>query len=100
MLIMLYGFPFFCNAPQLLLKQFLRVERRAAKFFDYEFQSLLSVADNACKRLFNNVLKHETHSLRCMFESRDPTKRNSCVLKAPFARTSRFSNSFIKYANA
>ena len=44
--IMLYCYPVFCNAPQQLLKQFLRIERRAAKFYfkDHKFPSFLSVS--------------------------------------------------------
>ncbi|MEL7309564.1 MAG: reverse transcriptase domain-containing protein, partial [Pseudomonadota bacterium] len=97
--VMLYSFPSLCNAPKYLLNKFLRVERRACKFFQLnDFPSFITVADKMCARLFQNVLRNEDHSLRCMFVARTPTLRNSMLLQPPFARTARFGNSFIRYA--
>ena len=97
--LMLYGFPSFCNSPKYLIKKFLRVERRASRFFsDYDFPSFVSVSDNACKSLFLNIASNPNHSLRCMFNSRTATPRDPSTLCPPFSKTARFSNSFIKYA--
>ena len=97
--LMIYGFPSFCNAPQYLLNKFLRVERRAFKYFHMnDSPSFLAVADKMCKKLFDKIALEEHHSMRCMFESREPTLRDVSTLRAPFAKTVRFGNSFIKYA--
>ena len=96
--ILLYSFPCFCNLPQYLLHKILRVERRAVKYFtDYEFCNFEDATNRICNRLFDNIVKSYDHPLRVMFEERFPTSRNTCVLRAPFAKTSRFLNSFIRY---
>ena len=93
----MYCFPAFCNLPVYLFK-LLRVEKRAAKFFpDYKFDSLSISAERLCVRLFDTIVCKNDHPLRDIFEGRSPTPRNSCPLKAPFAKTTRFGKSFIRY---
>ena len=98
--IMLYAIPCICNAPKYLFENFLRVERRASRYFsDLQFTSFTTVADQVCEKLFRSIVLNEDHPLRSMFLTRPTTRRNSCPVRAPFASTKRFSNSFIRYAN-
>ena len=99
--VMLYGFPALCNCPQYLLNKFLRVERRACKFFNLSnFPSFTTVADKLCKNLFHSVSNEEHHPLRRLFEDRSPTPRDKATLRPPFARSVRFAKSFIKFAKS
>ena len=97
--LLLYGFPCFCNLPKYLFSKLCRVERISKRYFPTaEISDLASTADAMCQKLFNSILVCEEHPLRVIFERRTPTLRNDSTLKAPFARTKRFSTSFIKFA--
>ena len=96
--ILLYSFPCFCNIPQYLFNKLLRVEQRAAKFFpEFQYCKLQDTVDHICSKLFQNIVNSCDHPLRVMFEARQPTSRNACVLRAPRTKTTRFFNSFIRY---
>jgi len=96
--VLLYCFPTFCNMPKYLLKKVVRVEKRAAKFFpEHEFCDFLAVADDTCRRLFDKVVRSDDHPLKALFDVRPPTRSNPCHLQAPFAKTCRFSNSFLRF---
>ena len=96
--ILLYSFPCFCNLPQYLFDRMLRVEDRAARYFpEHDFCKIPDTVDRICNRLFNSVLNSSDHPLRVLFESRSPTRRNACVLRAPRTKTTRLFNSFIRY---
>ncbi|MEL7308637.1 MAG: reverse transcriptase family protein, partial [Pseudomonadota bacterium] len=96
--ILLYSFPCFCNLPQYLFNKLCRLEVRASKYFsEHDFCHLKEATDSICKKLFKSIVFSCNHPLRRMFDSRSPTARNPCVLRAPFAKTARLSNSFIRY---
>ena len=66
-------------------------------FPDFNFCALLSVSETICKKFFKNISKSPNHPLRNMFQSRSATPRNPCILRPPFAKTTRFYNSFIRF---
>ena len=97
--VLLYGFPAFCNASEYLLKKFVRVEKRFQRISGaVPDKSILNAADLMCERLFNDILKHPNHALRTLFLSSNRSGRSHSTLRPPFARTKRFSESFIKFA--
>ena len=96
--ILLYSFPCFCNLPQYLFYKLCRLEERASNYFcEYEFCNLKKATESICKTLFKKIASSSDHPLRVMFDSRFSTKRNPCVLRALFAKTTRLSNSFIRF---
>lgn len=97
--VLLYAAPCFCNAPNHLLDKFLRIERRIFRIIGSDsFPSLIDVFNNSCCKLFSAVHKYPRHTLRQMFSRRNcNVTRATCTLRPPFARTSRFKNSFIKF---
>ena len=97
--ILLYSFPCFCNFPMYLLNKIVRLQQRAARYFsEYEFCNLKDAINQICERLFIEILNSSGHPLCFMFETRFPTSRNTCFLRPPLGRTTRFSNSFILFA--
>ena len=99
--LMLYCFPTLCNAPDYLLERFRKVERRFARIATtMPEQTVLCAADAMCVRLFQAFEASSSHPLRVMFCKRQKTARNPHILKPPFARTKRFSTTFIKFARA
>lgn len=97
--LLLYSFPVFCNSPSYLLEKFKRVERRFVRIANVTpDQSILSAADAMCARLFKRIEANPSHPLRVMFSEREKTFRNCFTVKPPFARTKRYSSSFIKFA--
>ena len=99
--LILYSFPTFCNAPEYLLKRFVKFERRRPILCVTRIsprQDILAAAEAMCRRLFVSIEGNNCHPLRVMFSERNKSLRNPLTLKPPFARTKRFSNSFIKFA--
>ena len=97
--ILSYGFPCFCNAPEYLLCKLLRIERRAFRIIgSNSFPSFKDVAEASCRKIITTIEKFPHHPLRDLFLPRtNRTTRLKNCLQPPRARTSRFSNSFIKY---
>jgi hypothetical protein len=99
--VFLYSFPSFCNASDYLLKRLVRFEKRILRVIHASPRlDILAAADAMCRRLFASIEANDSHPLRTIFYERDKTARNHLTLKPPFARTKRFSNSFIKFARA
>ena len=97
--VILYSFPAFCNAADYLFKRFVALERRIVRIIKATPKNnIAAAADSMCRRLFVLIEGNNSHPLRKIFLERDLTPRNPLSLKPPFARTTRFSNSFIKFA--
>ena len=79
-----------------------RVERRISNIIGVKISpSVLEVADASCSNLLRAIEKFPQHPLRCFFVSNhERVTRSYCdsTLRKLFARTERFSSSFIKYA--
>ena len=98
--VLLYCFPVFCNVPVYLFSCIERVERRVFRLIGADtanFDFIRDSAESVCKRLFYKVANDPDHPLRSLFLNRVPTARNNSELKPPFARTSRFKNTFIRF---
>ena len=100
--VLLYAFPCICNAPQYLLDDFLCLERRVSKIInngDVCVPSLFPAAEASCEGLFMNIIESNCHPLRDLFLIRRSfrTIRHANRLQRPFAKTKRFSNSFIRF---
>ena len=99
--VLLYAFPCMCNAPKYLLKRLESVERRALLIInDNNFcgPPLMTQANILCERLFSQIDVNPEHPLRDLFVTRSLHRtRCSKSLQRPFAKTKRFSCSFIKF---
>jgi hypothetical protein len=97
--ILTYAFPVFCNLPARLHKRLQKIENRAKRIIEGEPQvKLAAFCEEQCRRLADQIRKHPSHPLRLLFDARKPQGRSSKSFEAPFARTSRFKNSFIRFA--
>ena len=97
-----YSFPCFCNLPDCLLTKLLRIERRVLRIVGNvdPSENLSSFLHRSCLKLFSAITHHSDHPLRVMFDSsHSRSVRNTSAFRPPFAKTKRFSNSFIKYAS-
>ena len=84
--------------PQEFVSKLLRVERYAARFFlKLCFTELSVFVEDMCTKLFRLIESEPSHSLRCVFSERLPSLRNPLTLRAPRAKTRRFSESFIRF---
>ena len=97
--LLLYAFPCFCNAPNFLIDKLFRVEKRVRRIINDDtvcVPSLKLAADTLGVRLFLKVLKDEQHPLRSFFDQCGARcTRSSRDIRRPFAKTKRFSTSFI-----
>ena len=99
--LLLYSYPLFCNAPLCVTSKLEAVERRVLRIIGGSFShpSLFEVAEVTCRRLMRSIECSPSHLLKDLFSI------NPCVRKtrfkqnllAPFAKTHRFSRSFIKF---
>jgi len=101
--LLLYSFPTFCNASEYLLRRITGIEKRVVSLIgaSLEHTGILSASEIMCKRLFECIESSPDHPLRVMFDTSTRSGRGRCkrrTLKAPFARTKRYSNSFIKFS--
>ena len=84
-LLLLYGYPAFCNLPKLLQNDLRRVEKRVMRIIGSPNGAppdLLSVADHSCVKLFNYTSTTPDHPLRAMFVLRElNATRNTTHLK-------------------
>ncbi len=101
--LLLYGFPSFCNVSQYLFNRLCRIERRVLKIiYCHDVHSpqvsLRGRANSLCEKLLTSIEKCCDHPLRCMFAapSSRATRSNRSLVK-PFAKTKRFSDSFIRF---
>ena len=79
----------------------MSVERRVLRIINDDtlcVPNVLAQADALCERLFMQILQNDDHPLRELFITRATrSTRFSKSLQPPFAKTKRFSSSFIKY---
>lgn len=97
--LMLYCYPVFCNAPRYLLRKLEMLESRALKLCkcDLKQASLLEMAEQMSTKLTSQIVQQTNHPLRQCFVERAITRRNTCPLRPPFARTKRLKTSFIRF---
>ena len=101
--LLLYSYPVFCNAPSRLTSKMASVERRVFRIIgsnsSSSFPSLFEVAESTCLRLMRNIESSSIHPLKDMFKVNPHVRNIRCqqALLAPFAKTWRFSSSFIKF---
>ena len=82
-----------------LMQNLLRVEPSICRIIDATPPRGLSAAAEAmCSRIFSRIEGNPSHPLRRLFSERRRTARNQLSLRPPFARTKRYSESFIKFA--
>ena len=96
----LYAYPCFCNASGYLHESMYKIERRVLRMIFHRSsheESIQEVCTKLCRSLFQNVKDVDSHPLRSLFDARDPTPRNSSILRPPKAKTVRYSKSFIKF---
>ena len=99
---LLYSYAAFCNLPDYLTRKLQNVERRAFRIIDTPFdksKNLFSVANKTCEKLFIDVLTKDDHPLRELFQHCPSVRATRAVhlFRRPFAKTKRFSSSFIKF---
>ena len=100
--VLTYAYASYCNLPDFLFTKLLRVERRVLRSVGsmHSTLDLPSFVDRTCSKLFSSISHHEVHPLRAMFApSHARSTRTSSVFRPPFAKTTRFSRSFIKFAS-
>ena len=100
--VLIYAYPCFCNAPQFLMNNLLRVERRVCRIINDDSvcnPSLLQACEASCDQLFNVILQTSSHPLRKLFRTCVAPRETRTVktFLRPFAKTKRFSSSFIKF---
>jgi hypothetical protein len=96
--ILTYAFPAFCNLPDKLFRQLKKVENRAKKIIGVEPPIVLAdFCDSICRGLAARIQGNTNHPLHNMFDKRHFSGRSSKVFTAPFAKTNRYRDSFIKY---
>lgn len=99
--ILLYAFPAVCNAPQYLTTRLNRIERRVQRIIGDSpiLPDLPTAADSMCQNLMSSILDHPQHPLRSIFlPGPSRSTRSQKVLRPPSTKTSRFGQSFVKYA--
>ena len=97
--ILMYCSPVFVNLSLYLKQKLLRVESRASRIIGEKINpDLCTAVDRQCTTLFKKILCDDAHPLRELFEERSGRSlRNTCPLRPPRAKTSRFMQSFIKF---
>ena len=97
--LLLYGYPVFCNAPKYLLSKLQKLESRALRLANSSctLPPFVESGNRRCEKLMAQICAQPDHPLRGYFPARDKTRTNACSLRAPFAKTKRFYNSFIRF---
>ena len=97
--VLTYACACFCNIPEYLVRELIRVERRVFRIIGIECPrvSLISAMDDACEKLFSSISVSDDHPLRDLFTKINSCTRRSSQLCAPMARTQRFKQSFIRF---
>jgi hypothetical protein len=96
-----YAAPATINMAAGLFHKLCKVERRIEKIIGETSTTLLpNFVDNICIRLVTQIKNNERHPLRALFTANHSAHktRHKSVLLPPFAYTSRWKTSFIKYA--
>jgi hypothetical protein len=97
-----YAAPTTTNMSDELVKKLEKVEKRAARIIGCEPPlALREFIRRICSRLMRRILMCPSHPLSSLFVvnvSHRNTRKRSTLL-SPFSRTSRFKNSFIKFAS-
>jgi hypothetical protein len=97
--ILTYAYPVYCNVPQRLYAKLQKVESRAKRIIGSDPPTKLDeFCGKICQKLSNKIKKSPIHPLHYIFDKRRPHGRNLNIFCPPFAKTARFSNSFIKFA--
>jgi hypothetical protein len=103
--IALYAFPAWCNTPNNLLTQLWKIEKRLIKVIGSTPKIKIEDAAIAlCSSLFTSISTKQHHPLTSLFDIRsirksDRLSSNKHHLSVPYAHTSRYKNSFIKFAS-
>lgn len=100
--ILLYAFPAFCNIPNYLCQKLLNIEKRAMRIVGVRLDqnTLFEAGEKICCRLFHNVSSQPKHPLREFFDIREcgrTTRTSNISIRRPRTKTSRYSNSFIRF---
>jgi hypothetical protein len=96
-----YAAPATVNMPDKLLKKLEHVEKRAAKIIGSEPSiTLREFIHQICSRLMKDIIRQPLHPLRAFFTENSSSRktRKKLTLLPPHAHTTRFNNSFIKFA--
>ena len=98
--VLLYAFPSFCNLPYRLFARLVRLERRCFRIIGNSNFTTISTAGNSmCTNLFRQIEQCSDHPLRELFDCRATRiTRNHRQLRPPRARSTRLSNSFIRFS--
>ena len=97
---LVYGYQSMTNMPSTLFRKLAKVERRAGLIIrSPPGTTLRDFCTQLCGTLIEDIKRDTDHPLRCLFEcvSHAHCTRKKKTLNAPFARTARFKNSFIKF---
>jgi hypothetical protein len=99
--ILLYGYPAWCNCGTGVWDKLNKVERRALKLIgSLNTPSLRPAADKIALNLMKAVIKNQNHPLEELIVRMEPSKsKYGRSIKAPWAKTSRFRDSLIVYAD-
>jgi hypothetical protein len=97
--ILLYAYPCVCNAPLYLKKKLRFFERRVVRIVgSTAVPDILDAADSMCLRLMESIVSAPDHPLGCIAQRNGGRRtRHSSDWRRQFARTKRFSDSFIQY---
>jgi hypothetical protein len=89
-----------CNMPQILFSQLERVEKRVSRIIGSPPPiSLRSFVLAVNSRLAHFIMSREDHPLHHLFEICGRRGRSNSRFTSHYAKTSRYKNSFIKYAS-
>jgi hypothetical protein len=99
--ILTYALPSMCNMPARLFSCLERVEARSSRIIGSDPPvPLHKFCNELCVRLARYIQNHSTHPLHSMFQVRHGRCRanKSSAFMPPYAKTSRYKDSFIKFA--
>ena len=98
--VMAYGYPAWCNVTESQISRLYKIEKRVAKIIgDTPTTSLEEFNLKICQRLAHKTRMNNQHLLACVLKHGQLTAtRSTRTHILHFARTTRFYNSFIKYA--
>ena len=97
--ILTYGYPAMCNMTHKLFARLERVERRVIRIIGSNPPvNIAEFCKNLCISLANSIKKRPHHPLHNIFMYRQSIGRLNSSCCAPFARTTRYKNSLIKFA--
>ena len=100
-----YGFPSYCNVPQLLFKKLQKFEKRVQMCIGSSpSTSLAPFCEELCLKLTQKIEHNSSHPLRPLYDTVDHQhnlrKRNGSrvfTIAAPHCRTTRRKNSILRF---